>query len=144
MPQEEKRTLAFGRFMSCLILVHSEAAPSDKDWKRYLEFVKQHIKSDSKIIVQGKGGPPPSAAQRAKLVEVVGKDGVPTAVLTDDPFARGVVTALNWVFGQKLAAFPSARLEDALSYLGVPAATAADIRKIIVNLSAELLSTKSP
>lgn len=140
--QEEKKTLAFGKVMSCVILVHSEVAPSDKDWNLYLDFLKQQQTPDIKILVQGKGGPPPSAAQRARLVSVVGKGGVTTAVLTDDPFARGVVTALNWVFGQKLAAFPSARMEEALSYLGVSTGVAPEIRKLIINLNAAISSSK--
>ncbi len=144
MQQEEKRTLAFGKVSSCVILVHSEAAPSDKDWNLYLDFLKlqKQKTSDIKILVQGKGGPPPSAGQRARLVAVVGKGGVPTAVMTEDPFARGVVTALNWVFGQKLAAFPSARMDDALNYLGVSTSVAPEIRKIISNLSAEIALNK--
>jgi hypothetical protein len=139
MQQEDKRTLSFGSFMSCVILVHSKAAPSDKDWNKYVEFLKLQKKPETKILVVGKAGtPPPSAAQRAKLTSVFGKVGVPTAVLTDSQIARGAVTALNWIFPQKLSAFPTERLEDALAHLGLPVGFAPDIRKVINSLNAEL------
>jgi hypothetical protein len=142
MQQDEKRTLAFGSYMSCVILVHSEAAPSDKDWGKYIDFIKAQKRPETKILVVGKGGPPPSAAQRAKLATVFEKSGVPTAVLTDSQISRGVVTALNWIFPQKLAAFPTARLEDALIYVGLPVGIAPDIRKVITHLNADLQANK--
>jgi hypothetical protein len=128
--------------MSCVILVHSEAAPSDKDWALYLDFIKQQKRPETKILVITLGGTP-TAAQRAKLAAVFGNVGVPTAVMTDNPIARGVVVALNWVFPQKLAAFPTAKLEEALSHIGLPTGAAPDIRKLINNLKAELTSGRA-
>jgi hypothetical protein len=137
----EQRTMAFGNFMSCVILVHSATAPTDKEWGHYIDFLKQQRTAQTKIIVVTEGGSP-GASQRAKLTELFGKVGVPTAVMTESAVARGVVTALSWFYAGKLGAFPTARMDEALIHIGAPVGFAEDIRKIITVLKAEIKSNK--
>ena len=106
-----------------------------------MDFLEAQKAQQTKILVVTEGGSP-SAAQRARLTEIFGKKGVPTAVLTDSSIVRGVVQALNWFVQGALRAFAPERLEDALVYLGAPVGFAGDFRKIIGTLKAEIKSNK--
>lgn len=138
---QQQRTMAFSRMGTCVVLVHSPAPPSDREWAAYVDFLEAQKAQQTKILVVTEGGSP-SAAQRARLTEIFGKKGVPTAVLTDSSIVRGVVQALNWFVQGALRAFAPERLEDALVYLGAPVGFAGDFRKIIGTLKAEIKSNK--
>jgi hypothetical protein len=71
------------------------------------------------IVVRPRGSTP-GARQRASMQELLSKRKLRMAVLTESKLVRGVATAMRW-FGLPVESFPDAKLDDALTFAGIPA-----------------------
>lgn len=60
-----------------------------------------------------------SPQHRKEVNAVVGNNTTPLAVLVENPFTRGVITALSW-FNPAVKAFAPENELDAFSYVGIP------------------------
>src|SRR5262245_61438964 len=98
-----------------LICAYNEFPPTDEDAQVSLEVMRSVDPDKVKCLVFTRGGGP-TAAQRKATNEVLGGRDFQTAVVSDSPFIRGVITAFGW-FNSKIKAFSSAELEDAFRYL---------------------------
>lgn len=102
-----------------LAVVHTETAPSDDEWRTFLE-------RDARILLEPKAvglaitdGGAPTSTQRRGLVELGYKRPV-ISVITRSLVARGAVTALSW-FDYDIAAFAPEKADEAFAHMGVPA-----------------------
>lgn len=75
------------------------------------------------VLVDGREGATPSPRQRQLLAREIGALSVDVkfALLIDSRFSRGALMALSWISGRgdKMRAFPTARTEDAMLFLGL-------------------------
>lgn len=88
------------------------------------------------IVVRPRGSPP-GARHRASMQELISKRSLRMAVLTESTVLRGVVTALRW-FGLPVECFSDAKLDDALSFAGIPAERLSSARQRFQELLAHV------
>lgn len=62
-----------------------------------------------------------SSAQRKRAARIFDAQGVRAAVVTDSSVTRGVVTAVRWLGGTSIVAFPRKELVAAVRHLGFTA-----------------------
>ena len=102
------------------IVVHTEEAPSDEDWKAYVEDAGQYITDIKGLLVYSfKVGP--SASQRAYSSAAFKKMGadLSVAIMTGSRVTQGIVTAISWAIGDKIRAFSSRDFAGAVDYIGL-------------------------
>lgn len=132
-------TLAFGRVDRCVLLVHSEEAPTDREWDAYIDFVNAQLPDRIRILVVSNGGTP-SAPQRNQIKDVATQfpdKTIPTAVITTSVLARGAVTAINWFF-KNVRAFAPMEIAEALKFLEIPPEAEAPVQQALAELQAKL------
>jgi hypothetical protein len=114
-----KATLQFERIDDFLaLLVIGPDIPSDADWATWLAFAAKGTSDQPRVVVFTEGGGP-SASQRARLKEVFReRRNARVAVMVDSIVARGIATALGWMYGN-FTAFPANDFGAALRYLGL-------------------------
>jgi hypothetical protein len=160
-----KRTLAFGSAENLMVLYHSKEAPSEAEWKRWLEawftFSDQMY---GRLLVVTEGGTP-NPDQRQQLSHWIRAQGprvaqgrvTRVAVMTDSMFGRVVTNTFaamerTWLAArwpgaserppsqdsQIYRAFAREDLRAALTWLELPPSREADVRRVIAALEAEL------
>ena len=98
------------------IVVHSEAAPIDREWEAYLaEFPQGDKLAQYKTIVYSLGGGP-NGAQRSRLVQLLQGRAPRAALLTSSSLMRGIGTAVSW-FVKSLRVFSVNDRAAAFRYL---------------------------
>jgi hypothetical protein len=137
------RTLRYEIAETLVVLVHGRTAPSDVDWEDYAGALEARVNDITGVLVATDGAGP-DGLQRGKLNDLVKQrgGGFPTAVVTDSPAARGIVTALGW-FNSQLRAFPSKELANALAHVGAEAERREDIVRRIAKMRIALGSLAS-
>lgn len=102
-----------GRFA---VTVHSERAPLDEEWSRYVASAREYLPLvEQRILVISAGGAP-NAAQRRQLVTLLEGALAPTAILTGSWLMRGAGTAVSW-FNPSLRVFGLDGLAQAMDHL---------------------------
>lgn len=141
MGESPSRTIAF-TFVEpkTAVLVHSRDNPTNEEWRSYLTAMVGHMEARNgdlvSLIVTDGGGP--NTVQRTDMNEMLVKGrSINTAVVTESRAARGIVTALGW-FNAGIRAFSPARLDDALSYLGLDGTESGRVLETVDRLRAEL------
>jgi hypothetical protein len=130
------KCIAFAIIDRMVLVVHGSESPSDKEWARYLEVLKQHgFDGTTQLLYSDGGGPSPT--QRRDLHDLLDGRTMPVAVLSDSAQVHGMVTAMSW-FNPQIRAFPPAALREALAYLGIPANYAELIEQERYNLRLSL------
>ena len=111
-------TLAFARSGRILVVAHTERAPPDEEWARWMTRMSMHD-YDSILITSSGGGPTP--VQRKKTNEFWKGREVPRfSLLTESRAVVGIVSVFNWFLDNRLRAFRPDKTRDALDYLEVP------------------------
>jgi hypothetical protein len=125
--------------------VHGVEAPTSEEWRLHCLEIERVRNETRGVLVFTLGGGPDSHHRKAMRDSFHGLTAPPTAVLTGSALVRGIVTALNWYYGDDLvAAFAPSELERALVYLeqrGVPLSRreiASTLRALASELSIEL------
>ena len=117
-----EKAMAHGLSGTTMVTVHTDAPPSEAEWDAYLHDITLALQRGrvSGIVVFTRGGGPTST-QRIRYARVLERLNVvvPCAVVTDSAVARGIVTAIAWLTGKHIAAFPSAEIRYALGFAGV-------------------------
>jgi len=113
--------MTFARDGDLMILVHNTNDPSAADWARYCAAVKTAQRSDEPVIgllvISEAGGP--NAKQRAEVIEAFGPRRAPTAVCSNSALARGITTAIAWLYPKLMMSFRYEDVERALDGLGI-------------------------
>ena len=101
-----------------MLAVKGDAVPNPADFDETTADLAAQPRLTG-IVVRPRGAAP-GARQRASMQELISKRSLRMAVLTESRLVRGVVTALHW-FGLPVECFPDAKLDEALTFVGVPA-----------------------
>lgn len=98
-------TLLFERVGLLALLVHDERDPSAADWSQWVQFyataTREHNVRDLLVLSRGGG---PNSRQRTEVVNALvgclgpGAMRLRTAVCTDSRLARGITTAIGWLY----------------------------------------------
>lgn len=144
MPTAIGRTLAYGRTTlpdgnNCILFVSATKPASDRDWSEYVTWLQKALKPGEKLksLVYDRAGGP-NAAQRKQLNDITASCSLQVAVITPSPIGRGVVTAMSWFKKDGYKPFSPNELDDALVYLGLSGATAAEVRKTVLEMLRDL------
>jgi hypothetical protein len=137
-------TMAYRFVDDVLVMVHTVTAPSDEEWNDHVQRLARTRTSLRGVMVFTAGGGPTSK-QRERLRSAVPSSIPPTAIMTDSPLVRGIITSINWFVNNPLSAFHPDDLQGALRHIarsGPPI----DAAKIVgaVRALAEELSVKLP
>jgi hypothetical protein len=82
------------------------------------------------LVHSGRGGP--NAKQRAQIIAAYQGSGVGTAVCASSALARGITTAIGWLYGTNLMrSFPSEQLRQAMDHLNIPSSRQLRIREVV-------------
>jgi len=103
-----------------VVCVHNQQAPSDAEWREFLEVWRGHRDQIAGQIVYSAGGAP-NARQREDSLAIIHQRSAgapPTAVVTDSMLVRGAVTAISWVVRERIRAFRSDALIEACQFIG--------------------------
>jgi hypothetical protein len=102
-------------------LIVSFSHPGNIPIARFAEFLDT-LRSDSQlkhVLVVSVGSAPIDSVQRKSLADTVRDRDMKVAVVLDNAFTRGILTALSWL-GVKIKTFDPAKERDAISHLGFP------------------------
>lgn len=114
------RTMAYCRCgTSHVVLVHGVEAPSDDEWRAYLQDLERWLPEVVGIVVVTDGGGPTSSQRRAgrELMARNRRNVIRVAVVTDSLLARGIVNALN-LFNPGIRSFRPEAIKDAIAHMG--------------------------
>jgi hypothetical protein len=102
------------------VVVHTNEAPSDEDWDRYIDEVAKSGKAIKGVLVYtpSVGPSAPQRARSSKALEQAGMD-LQTAIMTTSRMVRGIVTAMTWAVGGKVKAFSTMEFNQAVVSLGL-------------------------
>lgn len=117
--------------------VHTAQAPSDDEWRNYLEFARGfHATEGLRVLVVSHGGGP-NGRQRRELIDAMPGQRAPVAMLTNSALMRGVGTAVGW-FNRSLQVFDLHGLAEAFDHLGLDPREREEVRLTIRGLEQEL------
>jgi hypothetical protein len=122
---------------SVVVIVHSEAEPSDVEWAESLEALRSVSKQDRPGVLVFTAGGSPTAPQRAASNKVVGASRIRIAVMTASVIARTVGKALRW-FQPQLQIFGPSDVEAALDHIGTIGYDRSAVRATLIELKQSL------
>lgn len=126
--------------------LHSHVAPSDNEWREYLERVREVLAAHPGLVgavgLAITDGGAPNFAQRGALVNITGDIKPTSAVVSDSKVVRIATTALT-MFGYQIRVFAPERFGDACDHLGVSAAAPAELIDDIRRSASELERCKT-
>jgi len=105
--------------MSLIVLKHGSGAPSEEEWKRYLDAwgPVAHRLEQIRILVLTDGGRP-LRDQQTQLNTILGGRSVRTAVVSSSMAVRFVISVFA-LMNPGIRGFASSHLAEALEYLGL-------------------------
>lgn len=136
------KTLAFGKVAGCIVFVSGKYPLDNGEWDAYARFLRAelvpHAHNSGLIFTEGSG---PTASQRQLLNEVLAPvvHNLKAAVMTSSALARGIVTAMSWIYPVYKAFSPS-ETDEAIQFLGVPQHSAPAVKQLLHKLRLELYS----
>ncbi|MFT3774544.1 MAG: hypothetical protein QM820_55005 [Minicystis sp.] len=123
----------------CVVLVHSKRPPTADEWKLYMELLERNRTLVRRLCVFSEGAGP-SAAQRQQVSDLVKTKytkPIITAVVTPDPIARGIGTAIGWIYSD-IKIFAPDRIDDAFKFLSLSEKQTLGVRRAIAGLRSKL------
>jgi hypothetical protein len=147
---ENRKTAATRLVDNVVIVVHTGSAPSNDEWKTYIDTVIDggkrfggDLRLCRQLVLSDGGGP--NSAQRAmaqKAAEQMNGAQMPVAVVSASAFVRGIVTAFNW-FNMNLKAFHPAEARHVIEFLGIDPLVAQEIWTELEEIQEELGPVKT-
>jgi hypothetical protein len=128
--------VAFAVLDDLLLGVFGPGNPRDEEWEAYLAAYRKIPAGRARVISFTSGGGP-NSAQRMRLQDILQGGRQPCAVITRSKTARAIVSALAW-FNPDVRAFSPDRLDEALAFLGLPAASREALLQSADRLETEL------
>jgi hypothetical protein len=123
---------------SVFVIVHGPKPPTDAEYQATLQAYGKHLGRFRGILIHSDGGAPNSAQRKQTTDFWEGRNLPKTAIMTSSSIARGVMTALNWFFPQKLKAVKEGDFLTAFEYLEVPSVERALAEQTVARLRNEL------
>ena len=123
-----------------LVFVHTNDAPSDPEWEKALELLRNRASSSGLRTLVYTAGGAPNAAQRARLNAVIGATKPPIAVLTSSPIARAAGTAISW-FNPMFKVFGPDDVDNALDHLALRGIERTHAREALLEMKRDLLAS---
>jgi hypothetical protein len=122
-----------------MLVVHGACAAASEEWNALCRDFDT-LDFTGVLIVANRGCPGPTSHQRVRLAESFTKRGryPNSAVVTDSPAHRGIVTVLNWMQKATLKAYGPARFTEALKYVGVAPSQREPMLRRIQELAVDL------
>jgi hypothetical protein len=115
-----------------MLLVYRSGKLPEPEFTQFMKWLpQQYPQLTGMVVVRNRSVP--SAAQRSLIKDYQESNRIKTAVLTDSPLVRGVVTAIAW-FGSDLATFAERNARDALSYAGISSAQLTEAERTLATL----------
>jgi hypothetical protein len=121
--------MLFRRVGRVVVGFHDTAAPTDDEWRGWVEACRAAMSDGGVGVVQSLGGAP-SPSQRAILGEAFGKGKFRTAVLTQSALSRGVVTAVSWL-GVPVRAYAFGEMHKVQEYLRLSADEVTEVSAVL-------------
>lgn len=106
MGRQEERDLLWREVADVLVVLHGRASPTDERWMELVLAASRPLpdgartpKAWSAVLIYSLGGMP-TVTQRSKLGGVLTLNGPapPVALVSESPLARGILTAVRWIF----------------------------------------------
>lgn len=116
------------------IAVVNRTSPTDAEWSRWLELIRERRGQRLRVLVETSSGP--NATQRRALARATSDIDVRFAILTDSIVVRGIVTALAWL-GVPHHAFATHQFAQATRYLELDDAEIAQVQSELLRLRRE-------
>ncbi|HEX7479050.1 MAG TPA: hypothetical protein VF331_14690 [Polyangiales bacterium] len=131
------RNIVWGVKGLLAVTVIGRLPPRDDEWDEYVKHV-QHVVSrpEVKRLVYSLGGWP-TALQRKQLMELVGDNKKPVAMIACNAEVRSRTMSMRW-FNPSWQSFSVEELEDALRYLELSPTQQASAKDLIETLLVEL------
>jgi hypothetical protein len=126
--------MAMGGFGRVYVAVLSSEAPTDAEWERWIELLRERAGRDRRVLVETRGGPTPR--QRRELADALKEEDVRFAVLTSSIAVRGIITALSWL-GVPHGAFAPQEHRQAAEFLELTDAELARVEAELPRLREE-------
>jgi hypothetical protein len=120
-----------------VLALHADAPPSDAEWGHFCSWIPRHMGHPNGVSMVLTDGGAPSSAQREQMRKHLGPVTPLTAVITDKPVVRGVVTAVRW-FNPKISAFTPLEFLDAFKFIGLSGAQVSSVCEMLNTLEMEL------
>jgi hypothetical protein len=115
------------------VFVHADRPPTDAEWSRVVAQYRQVPDPRRHRVLVYTAGGAPTAAQRADLVKVIGREQPRIAILTKSVIARVTAKAVS-LFVPELRVFDAEQLEPALDYLELSGSDRAGARSTLDSL----------
>jgi hypothetical protein len=134
------KSLAFGKIGGCIVFVGGKRPYDDGEWEAYVKFIKgEFIPGSKPICLVHADSAGPTAEQRQIVNEVIGpvKKEVKAAVMTSSQIARGIVTAMSWMYPVYRAFSPS-QVDEAIAFLGVAEPSVPAVKQLLADLKIEV------
>jgi hypothetical protein len=148
MPARDANDLLWREVRGVLVVVHGREAPTDERWQELVTAASLPLPDGTRtprpwaaVLIYSLGGMP-TVTQRAKLgtLLTVKAPAPPIALSSDSHLARGVLTAVRWLFPalRSMRAFTLEQRSPALEWLGLDAETGEQVGAALTELLAAL------
>jgi hypothetical protein len=127
-----------------LVLRENARAPTDDDWKAFcaeIEKLRPRLKEMRALVFTDGGGP--TADQRKKLATAISGGDIQTAVITDRPMVRFIVSTIG-LFNKGIRTFQTREAPDAYAWLGLNTEDRQTIKSILRVLETTVSDLRSP
>ena len=137
------KTLAYEKLGNCIVFVGGRHPFDNTEWDTYSHFLEttfaEGAKTDTKFVCIVLTEIGPTGAQRQRLNDALAPvfKTFKTAVLTSSHLARGILTAMSWIY-PVYRAFNSSELDDALAYLELDENLRPVVQKTVETLKGQL------
>lgn len=127
------RRMTTRRVGSVLVLCEGPDNPTDSEWDECLELLRPFVATARVLVVTRGGGP--TAPQRKRLSEVIGKYPIRAAVVTDCIRVRFVVSSVA-LFISRIRSYSFQEMSAACAHLGLGTAERELIERNLVEMRA--------
>lgn len=140
MPSRPPR-LVTRRVGSLLLLYQGPDAPSDAEWDANLALLRPIVATARVLVITHGGGP--SAAQRGRLSQVIGKHRVVSAVVTDSVAVRFAASVVA-LFVPSIRCFGATDREGAYRHLQLDAAEREMAERNLAEMRVQVMGESVP
>ena len=109
--------MVWWHFDRVFVAVHSTSTPTAEEWAEWTQVLRQPAARNGSCLIETRDGEL-TLTQRAALVEILRRQRIRLALVSDARVPRGIMHALTWL-GLEMSAFPAGAIRDASHYLGL-------------------------
>ena len=113
-------TMQFKLVRQVLVGVHTVSNPTRQEWDQQCVLIENTRNEVRAVLIYTDGGGPSSSQRKQMRNALHDTPAPPTAILTESPWVRGIITSVKWFLSGPIAAFEPADLNGALDHLRLP------------------------